>query len=80
MAAYRFGDILLLSFPFTGGIGSKRGPALVLLDTGDADVLVARITSQSARTPAASNLSRRDEHSRHLLSTHYPFARRQPQI
>jgi mRNA interferase MazF len=43
---YSIGDILLIAFPFTSGGTSKKRPALVLLDTGDADVLVARITSQ----------------------------------
>ncbi|MEX0268340.1 type II toxin-antitoxin system PemK/MazF family toxin [Leptolyngbyaceae cyanobacterium UHCC 1019] len=37
------------NFPFTNE-GSKRRPALVLLDTGDADVVVARVTSQSPQT------------------------------
>ncbi len=44
---YSIGDILLIAFPFTAGGASKKRPALVLLDTGDADVLVARITSQT---------------------------------
>jgi mRNA interferase MazF len=44
---YSIGDILLIAFPFTGCGASKKRPALVLLDTGDADVLVARITSQT---------------------------------
>jgi mRNA interferase MazF len=43
---YIIGDILLIAFPFTSGGTSKKRPALVLLDTGDADILVARITSQ----------------------------------
>jgi mRNA interferase MazF len=40
------GDIVLLTFPFTGETGSKRRPALVLLDAGDDDILVARVTTQ----------------------------------
>ena len=47
---YSIGDILLIAFPFTGGGASKKRPALVLLDTGDADVLVARITSQTSNS------------------------------
>jgi len=49
MPNYQPGDILLLSFPFTG-VGAKSRPALVLLDTGDDDVMVARVTSQSLLT------------------------------
>jgi mRNA interferase MazF len=40
----------LISFPFTSASGSKLRPALVVLDTGDADVLAARITTQPYRT------------------------------
>ena len=40
------GDVVLLSFPFTAGVGAKQRPALVLLDTGDDDLLVARVTTQ----------------------------------
>lgn len=46
---YLFGDVLLLTFPFSDASGSKRRPALTLLDTGDADVLVALISSHPAR-------------------------------
>ena len=38
-------DVVLMAFPFSGG-GSKRRPALVLADTGDRDIVVARITTQ----------------------------------
>ena len=40
----RFGEVVLLAFPFAGRRESKRRLALVLLDTGNADILVARIT------------------------------------
>ena len=43
---YKFGDILLLNFPFTGLSGVKKRPALFLLDAHDGDILVARITSK----------------------------------
>ena len=57
LESYRFGEILLLDFPYTDGAGASRRPALVLLDTGDNDVLdtgdndvvVSRVTGQPAR-------------------------------
>lgn len=39
-------DIVLLSFPFSSGEILKKRPALILLDTGDNDVIVSRITSK----------------------------------
>jgi mRNA interferase MazF len=51
METYRAGGIVLLSFPFADAIGARRRPALVLLDTGDADIVVARVTSQASRGP-----------------------------
>lgn len=47
MTTYDPGDIVLVDFPFVSGGQTRRRPALVLLNTGDADVLVARVTSQS---------------------------------
>jgi mRNA interferase MazF len=47
---YQFGDVLLLSFPFTNLVGAKRRPALMILDTEDGDIVVARITSQTYET------------------------------
>jgi mRNA interferase MazF len=51
MATYAAGDIILLRFPFTDAAGSKRRPALVLVDTGDEDIVVARVTGQLSATP-----------------------------
>lgn len=48
--SYSFGEVLLLAFPFSDAAGVKRRPALVLLDIGDSDVLVARITGQLTQT------------------------------
>ena len=50
MQNYRFGEVVLLAFPFSGRQEVKRRPALVLLDTGNADILVARITSRGVDT------------------------------
>jgi mRNA interferase MazF len=41
---------VLLSFPFVDASSSKRRPALALLDTGDEDIIVARITSKIVPT------------------------------
>jgi mRNA interferase MazF len=40
------GELVLLAFPFSSGDVVKQRPALVLLDTGDLDLLVARVTTQ----------------------------------
>lgn len=50
MTRFEPGDILLLAFPFSGEPAVKQRPAVVVLDTGDADVLVARITTQACST------------------------------
>lgn len=47
---YQVGDIVLLTFPFTDGIGAKKRPAMVVLDTNDGDILVARVTSKLSNT------------------------------
>ncbi len=51
MTTYEPGDVVLVKFPFTSGAGSKPRPAIVVLDSGDDDLLVARITTQSSQTP-----------------------------
>ena len=50
MKKYKFGDIILLAFPFSGANIAKQRPALVLKDTGDDDIIAARITSQKQET------------------------------
>jgi mRNA interferase MazF len=56
MQQYSFGAIVLLAFPFSNSMGAKRRPALVLLDTGDQDIVVARVTSQAVRSPFDVNI------------------------
>ena len=51
MQTYPFSEIVLIAFPFSDSVVFKRRPALVLLDTGDDDILVARITGQLTQTP-----------------------------
>jgi len=46
MPEFSFGEIVLLEFPFTDGETLKKRPALVLADTKDGDLILARITSQ----------------------------------
>jgi mRNA interferase MazF len=57
MTSFRPGEVVLLSFPFTDAAGAKRRPALVLLDTGDTDIVVARVTSHITRTTFDIELS-----------------------
>jgi PemK-like, MazF-like toxin of type II toxin-antitoxin system len=46
MTTYQAGELLVVSFPFTSAQSAKNRPALVLLDTGDADIVIARLTSK----------------------------------
>ncbi len=48
---YQPGDLVLIAFPFSSGVEAKRRPALVLLDIGDADIVVARVTTRHYQTP-----------------------------
>jgi len=48
---YQPGDLVLVDFPFTSSGPGKPRPALVILDTGDADVVLARVTTQLSNTP-----------------------------
>ncbi len=57
MASFQPGDVILISFPFTDGARVKRRPALVILDAGDDDVLVARIKAQPRQTAFDHNLT-----------------------
>ncbi|MGO9022183.1 MAG: type II toxin-antitoxin system PemK/MazF family toxin [Syntrophobacteraceae bacterium] len=52
MTAYRFGDIVLIGFPHTDLHGVSKRPAIVMYDSGDQDILVARVTAQLYATDA----------------------------
>lgn len=45
MTSYRFGEVVLVAFPLTGKSETKKRPALVILDTGDVDLVLAPITT-----------------------------------
>jgi len=51
MNKLKFGDIVLLKFPFTDGKNYKRRPALIINDFNDGDIIVCRITSQIYESP-----------------------------
>jgi mRNA interferase MazF len=50
MTSYNFGDIVLIGFPHTDLQSISKRPAIVLYDSGDQDVLLARITTQEYTT------------------------------
>ena len=47
MMTHNPGTIVFLDYPYAIGGKSKARPALVVLDSGDADIVVAKITSQT---------------------------------
>jgi len=46
MSNYPSGAVILVALPFTNTLTAKLRTALVLIDTKDQDIIVARITSQ----------------------------------
>ena len=46
MIKYNFGDIVIIDFPQSGLLERKRRPALIILDVGDVDVVLAPITTR----------------------------------
>ncbi len=50
MTLYRLGDIILVGFPHTDLQGISKRPAVVMYDSGDQDVLIARIITQEYTT------------------------------
>lgn len=49
MMTYNVGDVLYAPVTYVGGSRHKERPVLVLLDTGDLDLVIARITSRQPR-------------------------------
>jgi len=52
MTLYSFGNIILIGFPHTDLQKISKRPAVVLYDSGDQDVLLARVTTQEYATEA----------------------------
>lgn len=50
MKSLKFGEIVLLKFPFTDGKRFKKRPALVINDFGDGDIIVCQITGKIYET------------------------------
>jgi mRNA interferase MazF len=50
MITFNFGDIVLIGFPHTDLQGVSKRPAVGLFDSGDQDVLVARVTTQEYKS------------------------------
>jgi len=48
-ATYQRGDVLLVSMTYSSQTGAKKRPVIVLRDVGDADMMVAPVTSQTSR-------------------------------
>jgi len=51
MATFRFGDIVLVDFPFSDRPAEKRRPGLVIAHDPHGDLLLARISSKVAQLP-----------------------------
>src|SRR3954469_12095101 len=47
MTSYDFGDVVLVHFPQLGTSARKQRPGIVILDIGDADLVIAPVTSKS---------------------------------
>jgi mRNA interferase MazF len=51
MTTYELGEIVLVVFPQTDGTAKKKRPAVVILDVGDNDLVLAPITSRTRTGP-----------------------------
>jgi mRNA interferase MazF len=47
MTSYEFGDVVLVHFPQSGTTARKQRPGIVVLDIGDADLVIAPVTSKA---------------------------------
>ncbi len=65
MTKYNFSDIVIIDFPQSSMIQKKRRPALIILDIGDVDVVLAPITTRERVGPGDYKI--RDWHLSGLL-------------
>jgi hypothetical protein len=47
MTSYEFGDVVLVYFPQSGTTARKQRPGIIVLDIGDADIVLAPVTSKA---------------------------------
>ena len=57
MTSFDFGEVVLVHFPQSGTTARKQRPEIVVLDIGDADLVIAPVTSRLDRKPATSRSS-----------------------
>jgi mRNA interferase MazF len=57
MTSYEFGDVVLVHFPQSGTTARKQRPGIVVLDIGDADLVIAPVTSKARSQPGDLKLS-----------------------
>jgi mRNA interferase MazF len=51
MISFEFGQVVLIHFPQTAAGTKKQRPGIVLLDIGDADLVIAPVTSKTRSAP-----------------------------
>ena len=68
MEGLKFGDIVLLKFPFTDGLSFKKRPELVIQDSKDGDLIVCRVTSKLYDSIFDVNLKSRGQYGLKLPS------------
>jgi mRNA-degrading endonuclease toxin of MazEF toxin-antitoxin module len=51
MTIYSRGEVLVVDFPATSGQPGKTRPSLVVFDSGDADIIIAKLTTRGRRGP-----------------------------
>ncbi|EKV01316.1 growth inhibitor [Leptolyngbya sp. PCC 7375] len=68
---YKFGDVVLVPFPFTNQVASKKRPAVIVSSDGynqrHIDIVLMAITSQTSATAYADNVVIQDWKSAGLL-------------
>jgi mRNA interferase MazF len=60
MTSYSFGEVVLVKFPQSGTAAKKQRPGVVVLDIGDADVVIAPVTSTARNQPGDISITNLD--------------------